>query len=107
MANASVPTIFEIQAEFCKAMGNATRLQIIHILRERPMKVGEIAESTGFGQSLVSRQLSTLRNVGVVEFQRRGNETIYQLADENIGEVCDLVRKVLTAHTQKQSKAFR
>lgn len=107
MANTSVPTIFEIQAEFCKAMGNATRLQIIHILRERPMNVSEIAEITGYGQSLVSRQLSTLRNVGVVEFQRRGNEIIYQLADENIGEVCDLVRKVLTAHTQKQSKAFR
>lgn len=100
-------SIFEIQAEFCKAMGNATRLQIIHILRERPMKVGEIAEVTGFGQSLVSRQLSTLRNVGVVECQRNGNEMIYHLADENIGEVCDLVRKVLTAHTQKQSEAFR
>jgi len=100
-------SIFDIQAEFCKAMGNATRLQIIHVLRERPMKVGEIAEVTGFGQSLVSRQLSTLRNVGVVECQRNGNEMIYQLADENIGEVCDLVRKVLTAHTQKQSKAFR
>lgn len=107
MANTSVQTIFEIQAEFCKAMGNATRLQIIHILRERPMNVSEIAEITGYGQPLVSRQLSTLRNVGVVEFQRRGNAMIYQLADENIGDVCDLVRKVLTAHTQKQSKAFR
>ena len=107
MAKTPTLSIFDIQAEFCKAMGNAARLQIIHILRERPMNVGEIAEITGFGQSQVSRQLSTLRNVGVVEYQRRGNEMIYHLADENIGEVCDLVRKVLTAHTQKQSKAFR
>ncbi|MCK7461824.1 MAG: ArsR family transcriptional regulator [Sphingobacterium sp.] len=44
---------FEIQAEFCKAM-YATRLQIIHVLRERPMSVGEIAGTTGFSQSLVS-----------------------------------------------------
>ncbi len=100
-------SIFYIQAEFCKAMGNAARLQIIHILRAHPMNVGEIAEDTGFGQSLVSRQLSTLRKAGVVECQRHGNEMIYQLADENIGEVCDLVRKVLAAHAQKQSKAFR
>jgi len=90
--------IFETRAEFCEAMGHPTRLQIIHILRERPMNVGEIAEATGFGQSLVSRQLSILRNVGVVECQRHGNEMIYQLADENIGEICDLVRKVLTAY---------
>lgn len=107
MAKTPTQSIFEIQAEFCKAMGNSTRLQIIHVLRERPMNVGEIAEATGFGQSVVSHQLSTLRTVGVVEYQKRGNETIYQLADKNIGEVCDLVRKVLTAHTQKQSEAFR
>lgn len=88
-------------------MGNATRLQIIHTLREHPMNVSEIADKTGFGQSVVSRQLSTLRNVGVVDCQRQGNEMIYQLADENIGEVCDLVRKVLTTYTQKQSEAFR
>jgi len=107
MTATSTPSIFEIQAEFCKAMGNSARLQIIHVLRERPMNVGEIAELTGFNQPLVSRQLSTLRNVGVVECQRQGNEMIYQLADENIGEVCDLVRKVLINHTQKQSEAFR
>ena len=109
MNEQTLPTlsIFEIQAEFCKAMGNSARLHIIHLLRERPMKVGEIAESTGFGQSYVSRQLSTLRNVGVVESQRHGNEIIYELADESIGEVCDLVRKVLITHTQKQSEVFR
>ncbi len=107
MAGLPSQSIFEIQADFCKAMGNAARLKIIHILRERPMNVSEIAVSTGYGQSLVSRQLSTLRNVGVVECKRQGNEMIYQLADETIGEVCDLVRKVLTVHMQKQSKVFR
>lgn len=107
MDNTFSRSIFEIQAEFCKAMGNPARLQIIHILRGQPLSVGEIAQITGFGQSLVSRQLSTLRNVGVVECQRRGNEMIYKLADEDIGEVCDLVQKVLTAHTQKQAEVFR
>ena len=88
-------------------MGNSARLHIIHVLRKRSMNVGEIAEITRFNQPLVSRQLSTLRNVGVVECQRQGNEMIYQLADENIGKVCDLVRKVLINYTQKQSEAFR
>ncbi|MFZ5883257.1 MAG: ArsR/SmtB family transcription factor [Chloroflexota bacterium] len=106
MVNPPVHSIFEIQAEFCKAMGNAARLKIIHLLRERSMNVSEIAESAGFSQSLVSRQLSVLRNVGVVECRRQGNEMIYQLTDETIGEMCDLVRKVLTAHMQKQSQAL-
>jgi DNA-binding transcriptional ArsR family regulator len=87
-------------------MGNATRLQIIHVLRERPMNVGEIAQATNLSQSLVSRQLSTLRNVGVVKYQRLGTEMIYQLTDKNIGEVCDLVRKVLSTQIHRQSEVI-
>lgn len=86
---------FEIQANFCKAMGNATRLQILHALQEGPLKVGEIAQVTKIGQPTISRQLGILRNVGVVSYQRHGVEIVYRLTDENIVEVCNLVRKVL------------
>lgn len=71
------------------------------------MSVGDIAHLTGLSQSLVSRQLSTLRGVGLVQFQRQANEMIYRLADENIGKVCDLVRKLLSVQVQKQSDTFK
>jgi DNA-binding transcriptional ArsR family regulator len=99
-------SIFEIQAEFCKAMGNATRLQILHILRERPMTVKEITNELGRSQSMISRQLSVLRSVGVVLAERNGSEMRYQLSDEKISEVCDLVRAVLLEQTQRQSIAL-
>jgi DNA-binding transcriptional ArsR family regulator len=99
-------SIFDIQADFCKAMGNATRLQILHILRERPLIVNEIVAQTGFSQSMVSRQLSALRSVGVVECQRHGTEMLYQLSDSQIGEVCDLVRKVLLEQMKKRSNVL-
>ena len=88
-------------------MGNATRLQIIHALREHPMNVGEIAQTISLGQPVVSRHLGTLRSVGVVQSQRNGNEIIYQLADGDIGEVCDLVRKVLTVLLQKETETLQ
>lgn len=99
-------SIFDIQADFCKAMGNATRLQILHTLRERPMIVNEIVVQTGFSQSMISRQLSILRAVGVVECQRHGTEMLYQLSDDQIGEVCDLVRKVLLEQMKKRSNVL-
>lgn len=71
------------------------------------MNVSEIAQATGFSQPMVSRQLGTLRNAGIVQNKRQGTEINYQLADKNIVEVCDLVRKVLTAHAQKQSESLR
>lgn len=99
-------SIFDVQAEFCRAMGNATRLQILHILRERPMMVSEIVEELELNQSMVSRQLSVLRSVGVVSGERDGNGMRYRLTDETIGDVCDLVRKVLIDQVHKGSDAL-
>jgi DNA-binding transcriptional ArsR family regulator len=96
-------SIFDIQADFCRAMGNATRLQILHILRERPMTVSEIMAKLELNQSMISRQLSVLRSVNVVVGERHGNEMIYQLTNEKIGEVCDLVRTVLMEEMHKQT----
>lgn len=96
-------SIFDIQADFCKAMGNPTRLQILHLLREHPMTVNELGAELGLGQSIISRQLSVLRSVDVVAGERRGNETVYRLTNKKIGEVCDLVRTVLSEEMQKRS----
>lgn len=100
------PSIFEIQAQFCKVMGNAARLQILHALRQHPMNVSELANETGFGQPLVSRHLGTLRNAGVVKCERNGNEMHYQLTDEKIGEVCDLVRTVLFKQADRHTQVI-
>jgi len=96
-------SIFDIQAEFCRAMGNPARLQILHVLRDRPMTVNELVEELGLGQSMISRQLSVLRSVNVVVGIRRGNEMVYQITNEKISEVCDLVRTVLLEEMQKKS----
>ena len=96
-------SIFDIQAEFCRAMGNPSRLQILHVLRDRSMTVNELVKELGLGQSMISRQLSVLRSVNVVVGIRRGNEMIYQITNEKISEVCDLVRAVLLEEMQKRS----
>ena len=97
--------MFEIQAEFCKAMGNAVRLHILYVLREHPMTVNEICRATDLPQSNVSRHLRALHAVGVLNSRRHGTEMVYQIADMKIVEVCDLVRSILVerAHQRSQS----
>jgi DNA-binding transcriptional ArsR family regulator len=99
-------SMFEIQADFCKAMGNAVRLQLLHVLRERPLTVGEICQVTNLPQCTVSRQLRILRGVGVVVSQRLGNAKVYQITDKKIAEVCDLVRSILIEQIQKRSQSI-
>jgi len=65
-------SIFEVQAELCQCMANAVRTEIVHVLRDGPQRVGDIARIIGQPQTTVSRHLGVLRNGGVVTAQRRG-----------------------------------
>jgi ArsR family transcriptional regulator, virulence genes transcriptional regulator len=87
--------IFETQAELCRAMGSALRQEIMHLLRDKPMSVSDIASATGQPQGTISRNLGTLRNAGVVVTHRTRNIVLYQVADPKLMQACDLMRKVL------------
>jgi ArsR family transcriptional regulator, virulence genes transcriptional regulator len=96
--------IFEIQAELCRAMGNPLRMEIMHLLRAEPMNVNDIASATHTHQATVSRNLSTLRNAGIIIVHREGTNAIYQIANPKIMSVCDMMREVLTEQIGERSK---
>jgi len=66
-------SIFEMQAELCRAMSNAIRLEIVHLLREGPKHVSELAKAADRPPAMISRHLATLRNAGVIISQRQGS----------------------------------
>lgn len=96
--------IFELQSRLCHAMSNPARLEIIHILRERPHNMGSLAERMGMSQTSTSRQLAVLRNIGLVSVQRQGQENAYELTNPKIGEICDLMRQVLAEQLAHQAE---
>jgi len=96
-------SIFDLQAELCKTMANATRLRIVHHLRQKPSCVGDIAQATSFPQAKVSQHLSILRARGIVTAERRGSEIIYRIANPKIVRVCDLMREVLADQAAERS----
>ena len=71
------------------------------------MRVASIAQATQLSPSFVSRQLGVLRGIGVVYSRRQGTELIYQLTDENISKLCDLVQKLLADKARRQSQVFK
>jgi len=97
-------SIFEIQADLCRCMSSATRIEIVHILRDGPQRVSEIVRITGYPQAMVSRHLGVLRNGGVVIANRRAQEVIYQIANPKIVNICDLMRQVLMEEASYRSK---
>lgn len=96
--------IFEIQAELCRAMGNPLRMEIVHLLRNGPMNVNDIVTAVGQHQATVSRNLTVLRNAGIVLTQREGNTILYRVANPKLVDVCDLMREVLIEQIGEHSK---
>ena len=86
------------KAEFFRALGNPLRIRILELLRSGPLSVTQIQEATDTPGSSVSQQLAVLRGRGILTTERRGTTIIYSVADIEIFELLDVVRRIFNAH---------
>ena len=71
---------YDLRAEMFKALSHPMRLLMLEKLKERPWCVCELAAEVGIEKSVASKHLSQLRNVGVIEVEKRGTVVEYRLA---------------------------
>ncbi|KAF0124741.1 MAG: ArsR family transcriptional regulator [Elusimicrobia bacterium] len=76
---ASILGVYGREAAAFKALGHPTRLFIAHQLGRRDACVCELRDLVGDDISTVSKHLSVLRNAGIVDSVRKGNQIIYNL----------------------------
>jgi DNA-binding transcriptional ArsR family regulator len=78
-----------LQPELFRALADETRLAVLTRLAgaREPMTVSEIQSCCGVHLSGVSRHLSQLRNVGLVEAEKHGREVRYRLRAEQAGAI--------------------
>ncbi len=93
--------LYKLKAELCKTFSDPKRLMIIAELRSGEKAVGELAQTLGISQAVVSRQLAILRGKGVVTPRREGTTVYYSLTDLKIGDACDIVHDVLLHQIEK------
>ena len=67
-------------AELLRALGDPTRLQMLALLRQRPLCVCELVARFPISQPAVSGHLRRLRSAGLVLDERRGMWVYYRLA---------------------------
>ena len=85
----------EMQAATIRALASPHRLGIIGLLRDGPREVNEIARHLGGAQATVSQHLAVMRAAGLVEATRDGRIVRYRLADPEIGDACDVMRRTI------------
>ncbi|HEY0971497.1 MAG TPA: metalloregulator ArsR/SmtB family transcription factor [Gemmatimonadales bacterium] len=100
------PEVLALVAERFKALGEPTRLQLLHVLRRGEKSVSELAEETGLGQANASKHLQLLHSLGFVARRKEGLHVFYSLADESVFTLCDLVCGGIQAQLDTQLKAL-
>lgn len=73
----------ESMNKFGKGIGSAPRYRIVEVLFSGPKTVGELAKKTKQSQPLVSQHLRVLKETGLVQDERRGQEVLYTLNTEH------------------------
>lgn len=71
-------------AEIFKVLGDMTRIKLLALLSATDMRVSDIAEALGMGQSAISHQLRVLRGARLVKFRKEGKEAWYSLDDDHV-----------------------
>jgi DNA-binding transcriptional ArsR family regulator len=75
------------------AVAEPRRRQILGLLAQGELSVGELVDRLDLAQPAVSKHLQVLRNVGVVEAREDGRRRVYRLDGTALKPIHDWVRQ--------------
>ena len=76
-------TLFQL-ADLFKALGDSTRVRILHALSFSELCVCDLANLLDMSSSAVSHQLRVLRGQKIVKYRKEGKNAIYSLDDFHV-----------------------
>ena len=86
------------KAEFFKALAHPLRIRVLDELRTGELGVNELCARLKVEQSNLSQQLSILRNRGIVEGRKDGQNVFYSVKDPELFKLLDAAKKVFNNH---------
>jgi ArsR family transcriptional regulator len=93
-AAAAAGELQTFKAQFFRALGHPTRIQLLERLVDGGRTVQELQEALTLDQPSVSQQLAVLRNQNIVAAQKEGLSVRYTLRDPLVGQLLELARRI-------------
>ena len=85
----------ERASEIFKGFGNPIRIKIIDALKDKNLRVMELAELLGYSQPIISQQLKILKSAGIVRKVREEQSYHYSLTNDHYAEIIRCMRGCL------------
>jgi DNA-binding transcriptional ArsR family regulator len=98
---------YKLRAEMFKALAHPMRLLMLEKLKERPWCVCELAAEVGIEKSVASKHLSQLKDVGIIEDEKRGTLVEYSLVAPCVLEMGACAEKAIVKNQRKRLDAAK
>lgn len=94
---------YRFKSNVLHALADPIRLEIVSYLREGEKCVCEIVPHLNLVQSLVSRHLKILKDVGIIRCRKEGTKRMYSIVDAQIYRVMDALSPDLVGTLTKEA----
>ena len=100
--------ISKMLAEYFAALSHPTKIEILKLLKGgKELYTCDIMKKLKKCQSNISRHLSPLKRIGIVEFRRKGTRTYYRIKNRDIYKILDIAGDVLYRHANERHKILK
>jgi len=87
--------LYIYHAEMCKVFSHPKRLELINVLREKEMSVGELSQVLGIAIGNLSQHLAMMRERHILVSRKEGNVVYYRIANPRLLEAFDLLLEIM------------
>ena len=98
--------LYELHARMCQVFTSPKRLEILNLLRDKELSVGNIAKLAKIRQANLSQHLSILREKDIVKTRRAGTTIYYLLSSNKISKAFDIIREMLLERLAQTKREF-
>jgi rhodanese-related sulfurtransferase len=101
--------LFQQVARIGHAIGSASRLALLDLLRQSPRTVEALAREAGLSLANTSQHLKVLRQARLVEAEKHGTFVTYRVADQDVDDFYAVLRALAEARlaeVQQIARAF-
>ena len=89
-----------------KALSHPTRLQIVRILKEKPLCVCDILPQLESEQSNTSQHLSVLKNQGILDSKKDGSMVIYRIKSPEVYQMIDIAESIILKQIEETKSSL-
>ena len=100
------PELFALVAGHFRVLGEPARLELLHALEAGERSVAFLMTETGTSQANLSKHMAVLCAAGFVRKRRDGQFVYYELGDESVLALCELMCRRVEASAANALAVF-